>query len=122
MRSPADRCICSRDSFVGLSRWLEDARALASPHLVVVLIGNKSDREEERQVEWEEGSRWAAAHSMFPFDSERRLLFPPCADFGNDSRRPLPRDVLADGRQCGGAVPARCAIRFVIDRIWGAGP
>src|SRR5260221_14738620 len=76
MRSPADRCVCSRDSFVNLSRWLEDARALASPHLVVVLIGNKSDREEEREVELEEGSRWAAAHSMFPFDRELRLLFP----------------------------------------------
>jgi len=56
--------ITNRDSFVNLSRWLEDARALASPHLVVVLIGNKSDREEDRQVEWEEGSRWAAAHNV----------------------------------------------------------
>lgn len=54
----------SRDSFVNLSRWLGDARALGSPHLVVVLVGNKSDREEERQVEWEEASRWAAEHSM----------------------------------------------------------
>jgi Ras-related protein Rab-4B len=44
---------------------LEDARALASPHLVVVLVGNKSDREEDREVEWEEASRWAAEHSTF---------------------------------------------------------
>jgi len=56
--------ITNRDSFVNMSRWLEDARALASPHLVVVLVGNKSDREEDRQVEWEEGSRWAAAHNI----------------------------------------------------------
>lgn len=102
-----------------MSRWLEDARALASPHLVVVLVGNKSDREEDRQVEWEEGSRWAAAHSMSPSE---RLLFPPCADLGNGFRHPLPRDVLAVGRQRRGAVPARRAIRFVVDRIWGAGP
>lgn len=54
----------SRDSFVNLSRWLGDARALASPHLVVVLVGNKSDREENREVEWEEASRWAAENSM----------------------------------------------------------
>jgi len=45
---------------MNLSRWLADARALASPHLVVVLVGNKSDREEEREVEWAEASRWAA--------------------------------------------------------------
>jgi GTPase SAR1 family protein len=50
----------SRESFTNLSRWLADARTLASPHLVVVLVGNKSDREEEREVEWAEASRWAA--------------------------------------------------------------
>ncbi len=52
----------SRASFSKLSRWLEDARALGSPHLVTVLVGNKSDREEEREVEWSEASRWAAEH------------------------------------------------------------
>ena len=52
----------SRASFSKLSRWFEDARALASPHLVTVLVGNKSDREEEREVEWAEASRWAAEH------------------------------------------------------------
>lgn len=51
---------CSRASFLNLSRWLGDARALASPHLVTVLVGNKSDREDEREVEWSEASRWAA--------------------------------------------------------------
>jgi len=50
----------SRESFTNLARWLADARTLASPNLVVVLVGNKSDREEEREVEWAEASRWAA--------------------------------------------------------------
>lgn len=50
----------SRASFVNLSRWLADARALGSPHLVTVLVGNKSDREDDREVEWAEASRWAA--------------------------------------------------------------
>jgi Ras-related protein Rab-4B len=49
----------SRQSFTDLSRWLTDCRALASPHLVTVLVGNKLDREEEREVEYVEGSRWA---------------------------------------------------------------
>ena len=55
--------LCSRDSFLNLSRWLADARALARQHLVVVLVGNKSDKDEDREVEWEEASRWAAEHS-----------------------------------------------------------
>ena len=46
-----------------MSRWLEDARALASPHLVTVLVGNKSDRE-DREVEFEEASRWAASKGI----------------------------------------------------------
>lgn len=56
--------ITSRASFVNLSRWLADARALASPHLVTVLVGNKSDREEDREVEWAEASRWAAENDL----------------------------------------------------------
>ncbi|KAI0682689.1 ras-domain-containing protein [Cytidiella melzeri] len=56
--------ITSRESFLNLSRWLADARALGSPELVTVLVGNKSDREDEREVEWAEASRWAAENDM----------------------------------------------------------
>ncbi|KAG8934635.1 Ras- protein Rab-4B [Tulasnella sp. 418] len=56
--------ITRRDSFVNLSRWLADARALGSPNLVVVLVGNKTDKEEEREVEWAEASRWAAENEV----------------------------------------------------------
>ncbi|KAJ3488258.1 hypothetical protein NLI96_g2994 [Meripilus lineatus] len=56
--------ITSRASFLNLSRWLADARALASSQLVVVLVGNKSDREEEREVEWAEASKWAAENDV----------------------------------------------------------
>jgi GTPase SAR1 family protein len=52
--------VASRESFANLSRWLADAKALASPNLVTVLVGNKSDMHEEREVEWSEASRWAA--------------------------------------------------------------
>ncbi|KAG4305416.1 hypothetical protein PORY_000972 [Pneumocystis oryctolagi] len=42
--------ITNHDSFTSLPSWLEDARALASPDLVVVLIGNKCDCGKERDV------------------------------------------------------------------------
>ncbi|KAL9022185.1 MAG: hypothetical protein Q9185_000585 [Variospora sp. 1 TL-2023] len=35
--------ICCRESFVGLPTFLNDARALASPDLIVLLVGNKLD-------------------------------------------------------------------------------
>ncbi|WVN86838.1 uncharacterized protein L203_102012 [Cryptococcus depauperatus CBS 7841] len=56
--------ITSRQSFANLAKWLADCRALASPHLVVVLVGNKLDKEEEREVEYAEGSRWAQENSL----------------------------------------------------------
>ncbi|CCJ28751.1 unnamed protein product [Pneumocystis jirovecii] len=40
----------SHESFTSLPSWLEDARALASPDVVIVLIGNKCDRNKERDV------------------------------------------------------------------------
>nr|AOC97471.1 Rab family protein [Volvariella volvacea] len=56
--------ITNRDSFKNLARWLADARALASPYLITVLVGNKSDRDEERQVEWAEASTWAQQNDV----------------------------------------------------------
>lgn len=38
---------------------MADARSLGSSDLVVVLVGNKLDREEEREVGYVEASRWA---------------------------------------------------------------
>ncbi|KAI4199846.1 MAG: hypothetical protein LQ348_001816 [Seirophora lacunosa] len=35
--------LCSRESFLGLSTFLNDARALASPDLIMLLAGNKLD-------------------------------------------------------------------------------
>ncbi|WWD20252.1 hypothetical protein CI109_104728 [Kwoniella shandongensis] len=56
--------ITSRQSFADLSRWLTDCRALASPHLVMVLVGNKLDKEEDREVEYAEGSRFAQENGL----------------------------------------------------------
>jgi len=75
--------ITNRSTFTSLQRWLDDARALASPQLVTVLIGAKCDREEDRQVSWNEASRWAAerdihyleASSLSDFQTELPFLF-----------------------------------------------
>jgi GTPase SAR1 family protein len=57
--------LVSRESFTNLQRWLDDARALGSSQLIVVLVGAKSDLEDEREVEWAEASRWASEHGSF---------------------------------------------------------
>lgn len=55
--------ITNRASFTSLSSWLADARSLASPDLIVILVGNKVDLEEDlRQVDELEASNWAKQH------------------------------------------------------------
>ncbi|WFD41134.1 uncharacterized protein MJAP1_004129 [Malassezia japonica] len=54
-----------RSTFAQIQRWLDDARALASPHAIVVLVGNKLDREaEDREVSFLEASQWASEHRI----------------------------------------------------------
>ncbi|KAJ9094283.1 hypothetical protein QFC21_006109 [Naganishia friedmannii] len=56
--------ITRRSSFTHLDQWLSDCRAMASPHLVVVLVGNKVDKEAEREVDYLEGLRWAEQNNV----------------------------------------------------------
>ena len=46
-----------RESFNCLANWLTDARTLASPAIVILMVGNKTDLEEEREVTFLEASR-----------------------------------------------------------------
>lgn len=62
LRPPSNRRR-RRSTFLGLDRWLAEARAMASTHLVVVLVGNKVDREAAREVDYLEGLRWAETNS-----------------------------------------------------------
>lgn len=55
--------VTSRSTFEGLTKWLEDIRALASDHIEIVLVGNKLDLGEDREVETEEGERFARENS-----------------------------------------------------------
>merc|ERR1711874_118615 len=56
--------ITSRESFNALSNWLTDARTLASPAIVILLVGNKEDLEDEREVTFLEASRFAQEHDL----------------------------------------------------------
>lgn len=51
--------ITNRNSFNALHNWLKDARTLASPHIVILLVGNKKDLENDRDVTFLEASHFA---------------------------------------------------------------
>lgn len=52
-------CDCSRETYNSLTNWLTDARTLASPNIVIILIGNKKDLDSDREVTFLEASRFA---------------------------------------------------------------
>lgn len=49
----------SRETYNSLTNWLTDARTLASPNIVIILIGNKKDLDNDREVTFLEASRFA---------------------------------------------------------------
>jgi len=56
--------ISSRESYNALTNWLTDARTLASPSIVIILVGNKKDLEAEREVTFLEASRFAQENDL----------------------------------------------------------
>jgi len=56
--------LCSRETFNALSNWLSDARTLASPNIIIVLVGNKRDLDAEREVTFLEASRFAQENGI----------------------------------------------------------
>jgi small GTP-binding protein len=64
--------ITSRDSFESVSRWLQDIRDVARSDVVTMLIGNKLDLAEKRQVTFEEAHSFAESHSMQYFETSAK--------------------------------------------------
>jgi len=56
--------ITSRESFNALTAWLTDARSLASPNIVILMVGNKKDLDAEREVTFLEASRFAQENEL----------------------------------------------------------
>jgi small GTP-binding protein len=56
--------ICCERSFDELQFWLSQFRLLADPNAFVLLVGNKADREAERQVAADAAEQFARDHSI----------------------------------------------------------
>mmetsp|Transcript_7092 Transcript_7092/g.22709 ORF Transcript_7092/g.22709 Transcript_7092/m.22709 type:complete len:210 (-) Transcript_7092:161-790(-) len=56
--------VTSRESFNHISSWLSDARALASPEIAIILVGNKIDLADDREVTFLEASRFAQENDL----------------------------------------------------------
>ena len=56
--------ITSRASFLNTTKWIEDVRAERGNEVVIMLVGNKTDLGERRQVTVEEGKAHAAKENV----------------------------------------------------------
>mmetsp|Transcript_36964 Transcript_36964/g.58135 ORF Transcript_36964/g.58135 Transcript_36964/m.58135 type:complete len:215 (-) Transcript_36964:264-908(-) len=56
--------ISRRATFNHLTSWLTDAKTLTTPNTVIMLIGNKSDLDEQRDVPYEEASAFAEENGL----------------------------------------------------------
>ena len=64
--------ITRRATYNHLTSWLTDARNLTNPNTVIMLIGNKKDADEQRDVTYEEASQvmlffWCSQVSLLIF-------------------------------------------------------
>eukprot|EP01098_Paradermamoeba_levis_P007000 TRINITY_DN2906_c0_g1_i1.p1 TRINITY_DN2906_c0_g1~~TRINITY_DN2906_c0_g1_i1.p1 ORF type:complete len:209 (+),score=65.05 TRINITY_DN2906_c0_g1_i1:229-855(+) len=56
--------ITRRSTYNHLTSWLTDARNLTNPNTVILLIGNKKDLEDKRDVTFEEASAFAEENGL----------------------------------------------------------
>jgi small GTP-binding protein len=64
--------LTSHDSFVDVDRWIQDVRDTARPDLVMVLVGNKTDLSDARQVQREEAQQYADRHGVTYFETSAK--------------------------------------------------
>jgi len=65
--------VTRRDSFQNIVRWMEEVREHCNSEVSVVLIGNKCDLDEERQVSYEEGEALAKENNMLFLETSAKL-------------------------------------------------
>lgn len=67
--------ITNRASFLNTSKWIEDVRNERGNDVIIVLVGNKTDLSERRQVSVEEGEDKAAKEGIMFIESSAKAGF-----------------------------------------------
>ena len=64
--------ITNRNSFQNIKSWIEDCKKQSPKSVFIVLIGNKIDLENKREVSYEEGSIYAQKNGMLFFETSAK--------------------------------------------------
>ena len=60
--------IDSRESFIHINTWLKEIRLQSHPDVKIILIGNKNDLEDKRQVTFEEAKKYQEENQLLYFE------------------------------------------------------
>ena len=64
--------ITSRDSFNNVMSWIEDCKNQSPKTIFMILVGNKCDLEDKRQVSYEEGKELAERNELLFFETSAK--------------------------------------------------
>jgi len=64
--------ITNRVTFQNTSKWIEDVRAERQHNVIIMLVGNKTDKQDGRQVSVEEGAAKAKEHDCLFIESSAK--------------------------------------------------
>ncbi|XP_029414821.1 ras-related protein Rab-17 isoform X3 [Nannospalax galili] len=97
--------ITQEDSFHKAQQWLEDLEKEFSPgEVIVMLVGNKTDLGEEREVTFQEGKEFAESRSLLFMETSAKLNYQVSEVFGTVARELLKKAGDQGSRQGGEAV------------------
>jgi Ras-related protein Rab-6A len=67
--------VINRTSFLSTSKWIDDVRNERGNDVILVLVGNKTDQAEKRQVSIEEGEAKAKEHGIMFIETSAKAGF-----------------------------------------------
>lgn len=104
--------ITRRTTYNHVSTWLADARSLTNPNTVIMLIGNKRDLDDQREVSFEEASNFARENDLIFMETSAKTgdavedAFMRTAGMVFDSVQAGHTELNAEGVQARGTVGA----------------
>ncbi|KAJ1668215.1 GTPase Ryh1 [Coemansia sp. RSA 1813] len=114
--------ITNRESFVQTTKWIEDVRAERGDEVIIVLVGNKTDLNDARQVSTEEGEKKArdfnvmfmetsakAGHNVKALFKNIALALPGVDKSANDANRTSTIDVSLSTSNHNATTESDCA-------------
>nr|GEX98222.1 Ras-related protein RABH1b [Tanacetum cinerariifolium] len=67
--------VASRQSFMNTEKWIEEVRTEQGSDVIIVLVGNKTDLVDKRQVSIEEGEAKARDFNVMFIETSAKALF-----------------------------------------------